>query len=85
MMTRLWSGGQLVTVAVDGQGQPLQFTWQNRHHQVVAVTRSWRVDLEWWQERIWRAYFKLYTDSGLLVVLYQDLIQGDWYLERLYD
>jgi hypothetical protein len=85
MMTRLWPGGQLVAVAVDDQNQPLHFTWCGRRHQVVAVTRSWRVDLEWWQERIWRAYFKLHTDSGLLVVLYQDLVGGEWYLERLYD
>jgi len=33
---------------------------------------------------IWRDYWKVVTDTGLLCVLYQDLTQGHWYLERIY-
>jgi glycosyltransferase involved in cell wall biosynthesis len=32
-----------------------------------------------------RDYYKLVTHTGLLVVIFQDLVTGDWYLERLYD
>ena len=64
---------------------PQYFTWQGKAHRVIEITRYWRVDVDWWRERIWRAYFKLRTESGLLVVIYQDLISGGWNLQRLYD
>ena len=64
---------------------PKEFTWQGRNHRVVEITRYWRVDIDWWRDRIWRAYYKLRTDTGLLVVIYQDLLEGGWYLQRLYD
>jgi hypothetical protein len=52
---------------------------------VTEITKIWRVDIDWWRVRIWRAYFKISTDTGLLVVLYQDLMSEDWFLQRLYD
>lgn len=64
---------------------PSRFNWRGATHEVSEITRYWRIDIDWWRERIWRAYFKLRTDSGLLVVIYQDLIEGEWYLQRLYD
>lgn len=64
---------------------PWQFIWQGNTHTVAEITRYWRVDIDWWRERIWRAYFKLSTDTGLLVVIYQDLMTNAWYLQRLYD
>jgi hypothetical protein len=54
-------------------------------HTVQGIAKRWRVDVEWWRKRIWREYFKLYTHTGLLVVLYRDLLTGQWYLQRLYD
>ena len=85
MMTRLWPEGQLIEVAADAQGRPLTFTWRGRSHRVVEITRRWRVDVEWWRRRRWRAYYKLRSDSGLLVIIYQDLQEGEWYVQRLYD
>jgi hypothetical protein len=65
--------------------RPAGFTWQNQIHQVAEITREWRVDIDWWRVRVWRAYFKLSTNTGLLVIIYQDLLSGEWYLQRLYD
>jgi hypothetical protein len=88
-MTRLWPDGQplegVETASTGGGEPPLRFTWQGQEHRVTEVTQSWRVDLDWWRERIWRAYFRLGTNTGLLVVIYQDLLSGKWYLQRLYD
>ena len=67
------------------QVRPARFNWQGQNHRVDAITREWRVDIDWWRGRVWRAYFKLSTDTGLLVVIYQDLLSGKWYLQRLYD
>ena len=84
-MTRLWPEGIPIAVVCNGQGRPDRFTWRGRAHAVTLVALAWRVDLEWWRARTWRAYYKLATDTGLLVVVYRDLVSGDWYLQRLYD
>ena len=52
---------------------------------IQAVARRWRVDQDWWRQRVWREYFKLTTRTGLLVIIYRDLLSGRWYLQRLYD
>ena len=96
-MTRLWPDGQPIIVkSTDQSGAesnldqtlgvyPRQFTWQGNRHRVTEITKTWRVDVDWWRDRVWRAYFKLRTDSGLLVVIFQDLLTGEWYLQRLFD
>lgn len=83
-MTYLWPDGFPITVRADSTGTPQLFQWQGHSHPVQEVTKCWRVDEEWWQERIWREYFKLYTTTGLLVIIYQDLINKQWFLLRRY-
>jgi len=84
-MTWLWPQGQPIAVVANDRTEPVQFTWQGGAHRVTGITRHWRVDLGWWQGRVWRDYFKLSTDTGLLVIIYHDLTQNEWYLQRLYD
>jgi hypothetical protein len=66
-------------------GVPRRFGWAGRLHRVCKVLGRWRVDEEWWAARIWREYFRLYTDTGMLVEVYHDFLAGDWYIQRLYD
>jgi hypothetical protein len=84
-MTRLWPAGILIRVQVDAQATPRAFTWQGRSHRVQKVAKRWRIDQDWWQQRVWREYFKLTTYTGLLVIIYRDLRTGRWYLQRLYN
>ena len=84
-MTRLWPEGSPITVFTDGTEEPNQFSWQGQTHAAQAITKRWRVNLDWWREGVWRDYFKLTTESGLLVVIFHDLQSGQWYLQRLYD
>lgn len=84
-MSRFWPGSEPLQVEVDARGRPHTLHWQGRIHPVESIANRWRVDTGWWQQRIWREYVKLATRSGLLVILYQDLERGDWYLHRLYD
>ncbi|MCB0163880.1 MAG: hypothetical protein KDI79_06635 [Anaerolineae bacterium] len=84
-MTRLWSAGEPIDVQSDNLLTPQTFTWQRHHHQVQHVAKRWRVDQDWWRGRIWREYFKLTTQTGLLVIIYRDLLTGEWFLQRLYD
>jgi hypothetical protein len=84
-MTYLWAGGDPIQVEVDERWGPVRFVWRARAHPVSEVTNRWRVDEEWWNRRIWREYFKLVTTTGLLVIVFRDLMTGEWYLQRLYD
>ena len=88
-MTRLWAQGDPIAIQVEADpstDEPISaFTWQGHVHQVMGIAKRWRVDEGWWRRRIWREYFKLYTHSGLLVVVYNDLLINRWYLQRLYD
>ena len=89
-MTRLWPDGVPIGVATEAVAggespYPTRFSWQGQTHQVEAITRQWRVHIDWWREPAWRAYYKLTTTSGLLVIIYHDLPDGEWFLQRLYD
>ena len=84
-MTRLWPDGSPIRVAVNDGDQPLRFTWRGQTHEVDTITREWRVRTDWWRGGAWRAYFRLTTSSGLLVVIFHDLADGEWFLQRLFD
>jgi hypothetical protein len=73
-----------ITVAQDASGAPTCITWEGRARQ-VTVHLSWTVDDGWWDERIYRAYYKLTTDDRQLLVVYQDRTTGTWVLHRVYD
>ena len=85
LMTRLWPDGILVQVLDNGEGVPQRLSWAGRRHTVSEITRRWRVQSDWWRETVWRDYFKLTTETGLLLIIYHDLQSEGWYLQRLYD
>lgn len=84
-MTRVWLEGDPISVEVDGAGNPIYFIWGDKAHTAQSIANRWRVDVNWWRLRLWRDYFKLTTDTGLLVIVYRDLVDGTWYMQRLYD
>jgi len=84
-VTYLWAEGEPIQVEADSRGAPHRFRWRGRAHPVDSVVRRWRIDEEWWRERIWREYFKCTTSTGLLVVVFHDLIGGEWFLQQLVD
>lgn len=84
-MTRLWVSGTPVEVHVTAEEIVRLFVWEGRRHVVQGVANRWRIDLGWWRLRVWRDYFKLHTTTGLLVILYHDLLTDRWYLQRIYD
>ncbi|UCC89485.1 MAG: hypothetical protein JSV81_09280 [Anaerolineales bacterium] len=84
-MTRLWAEGEPIDVVSDATQTPCTLIWQGQSHQVHGIAKRWRVDMDWWRGRIWREYFKLTTHTGLLVIVYRDVLTGRWYLQRLYD
>ena len=84
-MTRLWSGGMAIRVWCHADGAPMRLRWQGQSHIVQRVANRWRVDFGWWRLRIWRDYYKILTATGLLMVVYHDLMTDLWYAQRVYD
>jgi hypothetical protein len=72
-------------VRCDALAAPQAFAWEGYHHTVTAIVERWRVDESWWKRRVWREYFTLTTHSGLLVLIYHDVRNDTWRLQRVYD
>lgn len=84
-MTRFWPDGEPILVEVDADGLPARFVWRGQTHVVGRIANRWRLDEDWWRARVRREYFKLTTETGLLVILYCDAAQSAWRLQRVYD
>jgi hypothetical protein len=82
-LTRLWVEGEPVEVW-GGEGTPGGFKWNRASHRVQEVCNRWRAHALWWEpnEMVWREYLKVVTNTGLLCLIYRDLLTGSWYLQR---
>ena len=86
-MSRLWPTGEPISIQTDDSGRPLRFTWRSRTYPLVQIQQRWQVDTDWWsgEGRLWRDYLAVTTTTGLLCVIYQDLLTEEWFLSKLYD
>jgi hypothetical protein len=68
-----------VRVEEDASGLPLAVR-EKRTQVVAAVEDRWRIDDEWWRTQpVSRLYYAVRFASGQRLVLYKDLVTGDWY------
>jgi len=49
---------------------------------VESVNETWRIDDEWWRQTISRLYFEAMLEGGKRVVLFKDLITGNWFMQQ---
>jgi hypothetical protein len=50
---------------------------------VDSVREEWVVEDRWWTGRpLRRRYFELVLENGRNVVVFRDLVGGDWFLQR---
>ena len=52
--------------------------------EVETDDRGWRVEEAWWRRPLVRDYFKV-VGPRVLALVYRDVLDGTWHLERLYD
>jgi len=51
-----------------------------RREAVISIEDRWRIDDEWWRaEPVSRLYYNVLVASGQRLVLYKDLVTGEWY------
>ena len=82
-MTRLLREHPSIEVEMDAAGD-LAAIRRNGRRERVEVCNRWRVAETWWRQPIERDYFKVVGERWLALV-YLDLVDGTWHLERLYD
>jgi len=49
---------------------------------VESVGEIWRIDDEWWRAPIHRRYFEAILEGGKHVVLFEDVITGEWFVQK---
>jgi len=66
-------------VEEDGEGIPLAVR-EKRRQRIESIEDWWRLDDEWWRtEPVSRLYHAVRLVSGRKLVIYKDLVTGDWY------
>lgn len=69
-------------VEEDAAGLPVA-TRMKRRQVIMAIEDRWRIDDEWWRrEPVSRLYYAVCLASGQRMVLYKDLITGEWYKQE---
>jgi|ERR1041384_4206170 hypothetical protein len=48
---------------------------------VEGLGESWRIDDEWWRQPIIRRYVEVVLEGGARVVLFEDIITGEWFAQ----
>jgi hypothetical protein len=68
-----------VRVDEDASGLPVAVRLKRRQS-IAAVEDIWRIDDEWWRsEPVSRLYYAVLLARGERVVIYKDLVRGEWY------
>jgi hypothetical protein len=82
-MTRLLGHHPLIGIELDADGRPRRLGWESGSEE-VEVCNQWRVEEDWWRRPVSRDYYKL-AGRRMLALVYRDLLDGTWHLERIYD
>ncbi|MCL4370659.1 MAG: hypothetical protein M1380_07095 [Chloroflexi bacterium] len=74
-----------IKVIAEVDGEPHVLFLDSKRERVREVSNRWRVQEEWWRRERMREYYRVITESGRLCLIFQDLLGGGWFLERVYD
>ncbi len=72
-----------IDVTLDSAGRPT-IVRLDRNFDHVSVIEEWRVSERWWNDPIDRTYMKV-VGSTWIILIFHDLLSGDWFLERIFD
>ncbi len=77
------AGPRPLRVEADERGRPGVIAYEGKPRVIIAIQDCWRIDDEWWRETpLSRKYYRLQLEGDRVVTVYQDLIGGEWWLQR---
>lgn len=68
-------------VVVDASGTPAAVVMGRRTRRVSVVRERWRIDDEWWRRPLSREYVSVVLEDGRFLTLYQDRVEGGWWVQ----
>jgi Zn-dependent protease with chaperone function len=76
-----------VQVELGPQGVPAAFALGvgGQRRVIIGLDEQWREERHWWDSLggpVRRNYFRVLLADGTLYNLFQDLVSGDWHLDR---
>jgi hypothetical protein len=73
-----------VTVKVDESGSPAVVgqLGGSADQNIESINETWRIDDEWWRQIISRLYFEAILAGGKRIVLFKDLVTGNWFMQQ---
>jgi hypothetical protein len=71
-------------VEEDAAGLPVAVRMKRSFQgRIATIEDRWRIDDEWWRAApLSRLYYNVLLASGQRLVLYKDLITGEWYQQE---
>ena len=72
-----------MTVELDALERPVAVTTvRGAACGIEAVLETWRLDDEWWRVAIVRRYHDVMLEGGKHVMLFEDLTNGSWWMQK---
>ena len=69
-----------IAVELGDHGLPARIRDGEREWRIVeGIGDTWRLDDEWWRRPIARRYVEVILEQGGRMVLYEDLVTGEWF------
>ncbi len=79
---RALNAPQPVQVELDEHRMPRVLKRETGNEKSVeSVSENWRMDDEWWRQPIVRRYVEVVLEGGGRVVLFEDLLTGEWFAQ----
>lgn len=73
-----------IIISANVAGEPVGLTRDGQRLRIAAIYERWHLADEWWGKEVKRHYFKIGTSRGVFDI-YHDVLEGRWYLDRVYD
>src|SRR5205809_3368164 len=81
---------QPITVELDADGSPAALEASDGRtggradgsRQIEVICETWRIDDEWWRKPLSRRYVEVVLEGGKRVVLFEDLLTGEWFVQQ---
>jgi hypothetical protein len=73
---------QRVVVELDDSGAPVVVKREpGNGKRIESIGETWRIDDEWWRMPIVRRYVEVILEGGGRLVLFEDLMTGEWFAQ----